>query len=233
MGLSRCALWLLLCLAACGGGEPPPLEPLPPLSPLACSPTGERVAIQLFGDSTQAGSVLGGTAAKTPAVWLQADMDALFGAGAVTIEDRSAPSTYLGQLLAGTDGKNAPWPQSATADIVVVNHGINDASRDLPLDVYRSQLAGLIATSPARVILETPNPIRARAMVLYANAMRDEAAVRGVPVADTWAYVSSLDGGGVGYLTDWAHPSEDLYGHIVRFALVPALIPLVRATLCR
>lgn len=227
-----------VALAGCGGGgsDAPPLPPLPtvqPLSATACTPTGTAVRIQLFGDSTQAGAIAGGMAAKTPTMLLQADMDATFGAGAVLVEDRAASSTSAAQLLAGTDGKNAPWPQSVAADIVVINHGINDAGRGVLPATYRSQIDQIVAAAPARVVLETPNPTRGQDMAPFAQAMREVAATRGATVADTYAYVSSLPEGGLEYLSDWAHPTQELYAHIVRNSLMPALTPLVKAKACR
>lgn len=225
----------LACAALVGGcgGEVLPLPALEPLSPLACTSTDATVRVQLYGDSTQAGTVSGrGRRERTPAIWLQADMDALFGTGAVVVEDRAVPSTTARQLLDGTDGKNGPWPTSVVADIAVVNHGINDAGHGASTDEYKARLEALLI-APARVVLETPNPTKDFDMEPYAGAMREVAAARGAPLADTFTFVASLPGGGTSYLSDWAHPTEDLYGHIVRYSLVPTLVPLVSAKRCR
>ena len=234
MAPARLAVMAAACavLVACGG-EALTLPPLEPLSPLACTSTGATVRMQLYGDSTQAGTAAGrGLRGRTPAIWLQADMDALFGAGAVVVEDRAVPSTTARQLLDGTDGENGPWPTSVDADIAVVNHGINDAGHGATTDEYKARLEALLV-APARVVLETPNPTKGFDMEPYAKAMREVAAARGAPLADTFTYVAELPGGGTSYLSDWAHPTEDLYGHIVRYALVPTLTPLVRAKRCR
>ena len=228
------AVTVLIAIGACGGEwHPPPLESLQPLGAATCAATGATVRIQLFGDSTQAGSIGYEMAAKTPAVWLQADMDALFGAGKVAVDDRAASSTTSSQLLYGTDGRNSPWPQSVAAEIVVINHGINDAGHGVGIADYKTLLAMLIDASPALVVLETPNPTSRSYIGEFVQAMREVAAERGAPLADTYAYMSGLPGGGTDYLSDWAHPTEELYGHIVRYSLVPTLTPLVRARLCR
>jgi lysophospholipase L1-like esterase len=227
----------LALLSACGGGgggseTAPPLDALPMLSATTCASTGAVVKVQLFGDSTQKGYGLDTVGGKTPAAWLQADMDALFGDGAVTVESRAAAGTRLSQLLAGTDGQNLPWPGSVAADIVVVNHGINDAKYGTSLVDYRSMLEQLVRTSPAPVLLETSNPLAAIDMAPYAQQMREVATQRSTTLADVYAYVFALPLNGLPYLVDGVHPSEDLYGYIVRHALVPALMPLVKAKRC-
>lgn len=230
------AVWLL---QACGGGggdggalEGPPLEALKPLSAVTCNSNGRTVHIQLFGDSTQKGETAGGIVTRTPAVALQDDLEALFGPGSVSVESRAASGTSSYELLIGSDGQNQRWPLSVTGDIVVINHGINDARRNGLVDEYRQRIDELTTKSPVDVVLETPNPIQTIDMAPFAQAMRDVAKSRGAVIAETYGYVSGLPLGGWPYLSDGVHPTENLYGHIVRSALLPAVMPLVQAKRC-
>ena len=223
-------LTLFAMLAGCGGGTPmsPPLPALAEVSRVACVSTGTVVRIQLFGDSTMAGYSGSGLALHTPQSALQADMDAMFGAGAVVVENRAVGSTNSGQLVAGTDGLNAPWPASVNADIVVVNHGVNDAANGVSPLAYRRNLETL-AVAPARVVFETPNPVEDFSVAAYAHTMVAVASERGIPVADAFSYVTGLGGN---YRADWAHPRDDLYQYIVRMSLEPVLVPMVQSLRC-
>lgn len=207
----------------------PPLPPLAAVSSVACVSTGTVVRIQLFGDSTMAGYSGSSLAVHTPQVALQADMDAMFGAGAVSVESRAVGSTTSGRLVLGTDGLNAPWPASVNADIVVVNHGINDAATGVSPLAYRANLE-VLAIAPAQVVFETPNPVEDFEVAPYAHTMSAVATAQGLPVADTFAYVTGLGGN---YRADWAHPRDDLYQYIVRLSLEPALVPMVKTLRCR
>ena len=182
------------------------------------------VTVQLFGDSTQVG--YDGRSlrplADGPARLLQAAMDRRFGARSVRVELRGVGGTASGDLLAGTDGLNRPWPRSATADITVLNHGLNDMQRRVPIEAYQRNLAAMRVT-----LYETPNPVAPRmpwASTAYAEAMRRVAG--GAPLADVDAFVRSLPEWS-SYLPDGVHPSEALYRLIVANVLFPALEPLV------
>jgi lysophospholipase L1-like esterase len=228
---ARAALTSFAVLAGCGGGEPmsPPLPALAAPSSIACASTGTVVRIQLFGDSTMAGYSGSTLAVHTPQVALQADMDAMFGAGAVSVESRAVGSTNSGQLVLGTDGLNAPWPGSVDADIVVINHGINDAAKGVSPLTYRTNLEAL-AIAPARVVFETPNPVEDFSVAAYAHTMLAVASAQRLPLADTYEYVRALGGN---YRADWAHPRDDLYQYIVRYSLEPVLVPIVTSLRCQ
>lgn len=225
---------LLVTLSACGGGGES--------EPTACTPRAVRV--QLFGDSTQAGFD-GKTqmmANPTPAQVLQVEMDSRFGLGAVVVENRGVVGTDTRHILAGTDGKNLPWPQSATADVLVVNYGINDAAR-ISLEQYRGNLRAIGAV---RVIFETPNPQVSDAPPLadaavgpFAQAMREVAAEKGYALADVNQYVLGLPGWDSYYLgpADQTHPSTELYRLIVVNVLASVVgqqvAPLVKVFSCQ
>jgi lysophospholipase L1-like esterase len=193
-------------------------------------PLSKVITVQLFGDSTQVGwdGRSQRVADRTPGVILQERMDAVFGAGRVKVSVRAVSGTTLLQLMNGTDGLNSqPWPAHVEADVVVVNHGVNDA-RDNDLERYRAALRQL-STPTSRLIFETPNTVTKNYDVRpYAQAMRQEAARRGVPVADVHEYTSSM----VTWpflIPDHYHPTSRMYELIVANVLAPAVTQQVRA----
>ena len=192
--------------------------------PSVCIP--KTVTIQLFGDSTQAGydGMTKRRIAISPAMLLQAHLDRLFGTEAVRVMARGANNTTSGQLLRGEDGVNLPWDRAATADIIVVNHGINDQRTGVPLHEFKANLQALAPT-----VFQTPNPTPALPTAGYAAAVREVA--RGKPLADVDAYVRSLPDW-QRLLPDGLHPSEALYGMISANVLLPAVLPLVERLRC-
>ena len=221
------AVALAALLSACGGGSGPK-------STSVCVPL-DHVRIQLFGDSTQAGYD-GGTltlATITPAIALQAALDAEFGAEVTHVTVRAVPGTNSTQLLAGTDGLNQPWPRSVDADIVVINHGINDLISYSDVARYQRTLRQLAVSSSARVtIFETPNIVKGWNVGLYADAMREVAAEVGAPVADTYDYTASLPNWQT-LIADWAHPNAELYQEITSHVVGPIVASQVRALKCK
>lgn len=215
---------LLLCLlASCGGSNSAP----PPKNAFGSSCL-DHVKVQLFGDSTMVGVTKAngvyGVAAHTPTADLQAFFDARYGPGVVTIEDRAVPGTNTTQLVAGTDGMNLPWPQSVNADLVVINHGINDWPT---LGIYEANLEQL-AQAPARVVFETPNWVGVYDLSQWAQTMRDVAKEHAIPVADTFAYTT--DKGAL--LSDDVHPTDALYSMISVNVMQPAVAGVVSKLRC-
>ena len=195
-------------------------------STLAWCLPAKPVRIQLFGDSTQFGydGKTGKQTAHPPAVVLQSLMDERFGVGAVIVTERAVPGSASAQLLAGTDGRNRPWPQEVDADIVVVNHALNDADTKVPLQKYAEQLRRLHPT-----VYETPNPVTIGwPSPKYARVMRQVAAEQHAPVADVETWMRAQPHW-QRHLTDRLHPDDATYGEIVRQVLMPALEPLVVA----
>jgi acyl-CoA thioesterase I len=182
------------------------------------------VRIQLFGDSTQWGydRKTDRPVAQPPVAVLQSAMDARFGAGAVLVTERAVPGTTAGQLLAGTDGRNRPWPREVDADIVVVNHALNDSHGNVPLATYERQLAALHPT-----VFETPNPITVPwPTPPYVAAMRKVAAAQHAPLADVDAWMRAQPNW-KSLLDDGVHPTQAGYREIVLKVLMPTLEPLV------
>lgn len=216
-------------------------------SALACKP---QVRVQLFGDSTQEGyDGSNNLIAKiTPAAALQGALDREFGRGKVAVAVRAVQGTTSLQLIAGTDGRNAPWPRSVDADIIVINHGINDMTHYAPGRLARfsgfgwvARMNGVkrytaslrtLAAAPARVIFETPNIVKGGDVAPYAAAMRSVAIEVRAPVADVYAYTSRLLDWKV-LIPDWAHPSSALYERIGTLVLAPVVAAEVRLLLCK
>jgi lysophospholipase L1-like esterase len=194
------------------------------------------VKIQLFGDSTMWGQAAngGGRASIYPELALQKLMDSRFGVGAVKVSTRAVSGTNSGQLLAGTDNLNSPWPQSVNADIAVINHGINDLRHNVSIATYRSNLRQL-ATAPARVVFQTPFPIYTigTPSQAYAEAMRAVASERRVTLIDAMAYLLPLPGWKTQYAIDGIHTTAAGYDLVAANVQFPVLSKLVAPLLCK
>ena len=207
------AVCMAMVLSACGGGG----SDLP-----GCTP--HPVSIALFGDSTQVGAYNVGA--------LQRYLEARFGKDGVRIELRAVSSTYSGQLVAGQDGLNLPWPQSVHADIVLMNHGINDAGYSNLTDYVAS--LQVLEHAPAVVIFETPNPVSGQAYSTapYAQAMRDVAARAHLAVADVQAYVLGVPNWQAD-LPDGVHPAAAMHELIAANVTGPVVAKAVQVAGCR
>ena len=189
----------------------------------------QPVRIQLFGDSTQWGydAKTDQPVAQAPVAVLQSAMDARFGAGKVIVTERAVPGTTSGKLLAGTDGRNRPWPREVDADIVVVNHALNDSNEHVPLPTYERQMAALHPT-----VFETPNAITVDwPAPPYVAAMRKVAAAQHAPVADVDAWMRAQANWKSLLSDDGLHPTQAGYREIVLKVLMPTLEPLVAKAL--
>lgn len=228
------------CLSACGGGgvgiDPAAektTEAATPASPTSCVPVPVR--IQLFGDSTQFGDdpLTSRRTDVYPENALQPLMDARFGAGSVIVSTRAAGGTTSTQLVAGTDGVNRPWPQSVAAEIVVINHGINDPLHGVTEPQFTANLQALI-TAPAIVVLQTPLPSN---LILagakdYAPLVRAVADASKIPLIDSAAFAAATPNWFRLYSLDGVHPNSSGYTLLagVQFQV---LEPLVAKLRCR
>ena len=165
---------------------------------------------------------------------LQAALVAEFGRGVTLVTVRAQGGTTARELVTGTDGRNQPWPRSVNADLVVINHGINDMTHYGPagFEQYRADLRTLARQSPAKVIFETPNIVKGWDVSIYARAMREVAAEVSAPVADVYAFTAALPDWQA-LVPDWAHPSTALYQQIGDRVLAPVVAAEVRALLCK
>lgn len=244
------ALALSVTLAACGGGGETGAAPsdstssAPTSAPAASAPEPTApphqvvksqcrdVKVILFGDSTMQGSqkyTLDANGRSALGRWLDAH-----STRHVALDDQSAPGTTSTQMIAGWDGvKQGPaWPYKPDADVIVVNHGINDAARTLPA-VYDLNLR-IIASAGVPVVFETPNPVpdMQQDTTGYAAIMRTVAFETNQTLADTFAYVMALPNW-QSRIYDGAHPDYLLYLALASDVVGPALLPLVEAVPCK
>lgn len=228
------SLALCVVLSACGGGGSD--APEAPKAPASTGCSVHQIKLLMFGDSTFVGfgaSVApDGAITYAPAGMIQRAMDVRFGAGAVQVLNYAVAGTNSTQLRAGTDGVNAPWPAPvpANADLVIVNHGINDEGVT-PLAAYRANLTAFASIAPVMVI-QTPSPtFRPAENAAYAQVGREVAAAEGVALADVHGYVSGV-ADPAQYFPDGIHPNDAGYQLIVNNVTLPALMPLVAKLRC-
>lgn len=192
----------------CGGGSDDRTQ-----AAAVCRP----VTVALLGDSTQLGrdDAPGepSFAPHAPGVELQADMDAVFGAGAVVVTNYA---------VSGTTAAQAPH---VVADIVVANYGINDMRTGVSVADFAAAMRATGAT-----LIETQSPIADRTWpeASFVAAARG----LGLPVADVNAYVLALPGWQAHLHDVGVHPDDALYELIVDSVLAPAVAEQVAAVGC-
>lgn len=124
-------------------------------------------------------------------------------------------------------GRNRPWPREVDADIIVVNHALNDSNEHVPLATYERQLAALHPT-----VFETPNAITVDwPAPPYVATMRKVAARQHAPVADVDAWMRARPDWKSLLSDDGLHPTQAGYREIVLKVLMPTLEPLVARAL--
>lgn len=120
----------------------------------------------------------------------------------VAVLTRSVEKSSTISLLDGTDGVNGVWPDDIDADLVVINHGFNDARTGISLDTYRNNLRQLrnkldrkrviVWLSPLKIPANNPNndfaPTGTNDLSGYAAAMREVALENGDYYADAYNY---------------------------------------------
>ena len=155
-------LTLCAALTACGGGG----------SPIPAPSSPDAYTISAYGDSTQEA---------------QGQPHAASRPGA-KVYNRGVSGTNSAQLLAGTDGRNYPWPEmmrQESAAVVIINHGINDRARSV--DAYKADLRALVSGAQAAgkvVMLELPNPLDVADLEPHRQGMREVAVSMGVYLCD-------------------------------------------------
>jgi lysophospholipase L1-like esterase len=183
----------------------------------------EITTIEYHGDSTVWGYRSGsGARVATPAP--AAFAAALPGSSRYVVRNKGVNSADACELL---NGGNARYTQSwetymtaSDADIVIINHAINDQWR-MGTDQYRSCLNSLASVAKKhgkKVIFETPNPTNSSypgGLETYANAMKSVAAEHGAPVIDQYAYLMNRLNGNYqnvySIVPDGLHPDEATY----------------------
>lgn len=135
---------------------------------------------------------------------------------------RSSGNSTSGQLLSGTDGVNGPWPDDIDANIVVINHGTNDAKLNVPIAVYKQNLIDLRnGLRPDQIVVwMTPTTNNAWDTTPYADAMKDVADVYEDIVADA---NKSIKPNWLGELPDGLHPRQLGYAELIDLCLAPKI----------
>ncbi|MDQ9169237.1 SGNH/GDSL hydrolase family protein [Oxalobacteraceae bacterium R-40] len=176
----------------------------------------QALTIDYYGDSTIWGYESGtGARVATPAP--AAFAAALPTPSRHTVRNEGVNSTDACQLLNGQDGQHPAWDTqmaSSNADIVIINHAINDQWR-MSVDQYKSCLTSLAVKAKAhgkKIVFETPNPTL-NDMSAYMNAMKAVAAQQGVPVIDQYSYLLNYLDGKSPYTIcpDGLHPTDEVY----------------------
>ncbi|CAB3779434.1 hypothetical protein LMG28688_00841 [Paraburkholderia caffeinitolerans] len=162
---------LVLACSGCGGGGGSPTQSA--LTTAATQPdkAPKTLIIMLDGDSTNLGfnptevPQIPNQIPNNPAVLMQRDMDAAFGAGRVTIVDKTASGSTLANDISGQNyaGKGTLAERLATVkpDIVLTNSEINDYN-NYDLATYKTNLIQwiqFVQAAGARPILQEPNPL--------------------------------------------------------------------------
>lgn len=202
---------LLLVLAGCGGGG----GDGPTAAPQACVPV-RPVTVGLYGDSTQVGWSITQLEPNNPRDALQAYFTAKYGAGAVIVSSRA---------VSGSTSQELP---PLTGDVVVINSGINDMVRyGGPRFAEYAATLQTLAKAPTIVIFETQNVTVGWDGAPYAQTMREVAAQNGLAVADVYAFTEDK----AALLSDWAHPTNELYG-LISTVLQPVVARAVSKLRC-
>jgi Concanavalin A-like lectin/glucanases superfamily/GDSL-like Lipase/Acylhydrolase family/Interleukin-like EMT inducer len=138
----------------------------------------------------------------------------------LVVTSRSSGLSTAADLLDGNDGVNGPWPDYQDANIVVVNHGLNDARYNVPVGEYEETLRQLRITLPPDKIMvwQTPTVARSVDTTEYAAAMRRVAAEYNDIVADAHKISRWL-----GELPDGMHPRQLGYAELVDLCLSSAI----------
>jgi hypothetical protein len=205
-----------------------PATPTP--APTLAGTTGYNV--DYYGDSTVYGvdGATGGgrVATPEPLVFDQSLQTTLKH----SVSNEGVSSTTCVQLLNGTDGVHPDWATqmaNTKANVVIVNHGINDSfSPSESVDQYKSCLNSLISTAKAKgkkIVLETPNPAKSsgggtNGLDAYVTGMREVASATGVPLIDQYKMLTDyLNGRPVTTICpDGLHPTQDIYTMKGQFA---------------
>ncbi len=184
------------------------------------SPVTTTVRVDYFGDSTVWGGI-GGTSyqvAQTPPMVLDANLPANYA-----VKNEGVGGASIIELLEGRDGVHPTWATAVTqttAKYIIMNYGINDSyERATTTTSYKANYAKAIDIARAAgkiIILETPNPTHDGALTAsFADAMKQVAAEKGVPVIDQYYYLKqymTTNNLGIYQITnDGVHPTQATY----------------------
>ena len=225
---NTCAsLLLILTLAACGGGgdsnpsqgtpQNPGGGPAPGQGGNPEPPTSE--IIEYYGDSTIWGlkSHTNDEQVAKPAP--QAFAEALPRTPTTyTVRNEGVSNTSACQLRNGTDGRHDNWEEqmkTSQADVVIINHAINDLRQGESITTYRTclrDLAVLATQNRKRVMFDTPNTITAPSgLESYVQSMKAVAGENSVQIIDQYQYLLSRYADPSQIVPDGLHPTDAVY----------------------
>lgn len=138
----------------------------------------------------------------------------------ILVTTRSSGNSTSGELLLGTDGVNGPWPDNIEANIVVINHGINDAQQAVPVNQYKNNLIALRQglRSDQILVWQTPTKNSFVDVGPYAQAMKEVA----LQFQDIIANAYTLENW-INYLPNGLHPRQLGYVQLVDRITAPAI----------
>lgn len=191
----------------------------------------DRIYVELFGDSIMCGRdpdrdpPPGGVCANDYVTGRVPDppdqlLQLFLPEYQLDITTRSVGGSTSGSLLSGTDGVNAAWPDDIQANIVVINHGMNDARLRVSLNEYRNNLIALRQglRSDQIIVWQTPTPSIYVNTSPYASTMINVAVEFGDIVSPAHAIPNWLS-----KLPDGIHPRQLGYVELVDLCLSNAV----------
>ena len=121
------------------------------------------------------------------------------GAG-YTVNNLGVNSTTVGDLLSGSNNTGINWANTLASDagIIVLNYGLNEASRGESPETFKANLLNAVNQAKAagkQVVLQTPNAVGSdigwgKSVASYADVIRDVASSTGSALDDKFAYTS-------------------------------------------
>jgi lysophospholipase L1-like esterase len=141
------------------------------------------------------------------------------------VRNKGVSGTTACDLRDGSAAQPDNWSTqmaSSDANVVIINHGINDLTKNGNVETYRTCLRDLVTTAKARgkrVVLETPNPITAEpGLDSFVQAMKTVADQNGVRVIDQYGYLLSQYSDASQITPDGLHPTDQVYIQKGRYA---------------
>lgn len=217
-------------------------------------PPVPKVRIEVFGDSTTAGTFL--VDGEQKFVWrneiqhLQWIMEEHFGGWTVGVVNNGIGGTQAMQLWEGSGGYASPWESRMSqceADIIVLNYGLNDAfyyeapvewTPSVSPDVFSDILTRIIVTARSakkEVVVQTPNPTKWQPSpwsAIYAYVERIHAISRDmrVPLVDQFHFLQQVPDWKSMLAEDGVHPNPAMYA-LKAHRTASILVSLVRSRL--
>lgn len=193
---------------------------------------GDEVNVSCYGDSTyyghKSGAIPLGTQTSRPApMVLQDILRGYFNNNTINVRNFGVNGHRSSSRLSNWDDLMA----NDSADVVFINYGINDASNDVPPNVYKNNMLELIEIAKKHnklVIVDLPNPVlafdkanqgmgnpaKSRKVKAYVALMKQFYQYNDVPVVDnntlSQYYINNQQNPTIA-LPDGMHPSDDMY----------------------